>query len=52
MQGSCDAAGLLAEFNDSSNARLNALVYREPQMSVQLVLSDLVKQQRGLLAQM
>ena len=52
LQGSCDAAGLLAEFDDSSNARLKALVGWEPQLSVQLVLSDLVKQQRGLLAQM
>ena len=53
LQGSCNAAAdLLAEFDDSSNARLKVLVGWEPQLSVQLVLSDLVKQQRGLLAQM
>lgn len=43
-----DAASLLAEFDDSSHAVIKALVGWEPRLSVQLVLSDLVKQQRAL----
>jgi hypothetical protein len=53
LQGRADtaAASLLAEFDESSNDAVRALVGWEPRMSVQLVLLELVKQQRGLLTQ-
>lgn len=53
LQGPVDAAAasLLAAFDDSSDAAVKTLVGWEPRVSVQLVLTDLVKQQRALLTQ-
>lgn len=54
LEGTAESASaaLLAEFNDSSNAAIKALVGWEPQLSAQQVLSDLVMQQRLLLTQL
>jgi len=54
LEGTAESASasLLAEFDHSSNAAIKALVGWEPQLSAQLVLSDLVKQQRLLLTQL
>lgn len=45
------AAAVLTEFDESSDAALKVLVGWEQRMSVQLVLTELVKQQRALLGQ-
>lgn len=44
-------AAVLAEFDESSDAALRVLVGWEQRVSVQLVLTQLVKQQRALLTQ-
>lgn len=47
-----DAVGnLLAEFDESSDAAVAALISWEPHMSAHLVLQELVKQQRVMLEQ-
>lgn len=45
------AENLLAEFDESSDAAVRALVGWEPRMSVQIVLVELLKQQRVMLEQ-
>jgi hypothetical protein len=51
LQEPVDAAvgAVLAEFDESSDAAVKALVGWEHRVSVQLVLTELVKQQRALL---